>query len=154
MKVFDTSPSECWEDIQRLLSRNHSESGILGPSDFGPRLETYDAMHRAGVLKLLVARVDGQAAGYGSFFTMHHPHYPRVRFAQQDAMFFAPEHRGHASGSFLLATEKALIDDGVEAIHRHEPYGKGGILGRAYRRLGYSPVEIGYVKDLREGRAS
>ncbi len=153
MDVELTTPARSWGEIQSLLARNHAETGVLNPEDFGPRYETYDAMHRAGALLMMLARHRGSVAGYGAFLTVPHCHYPDTRWAHQDALYIAPEVRGYASGSFLLSTERALEDAGVDVILRHQPYKRGvDLLGRAYRRMGYRPAEIGFIRDLREKR--
>ncbi len=140
--------SEAWDEALPLVVANHAESGALPAADFGPQKETYDALEKAGIVKVFTAREAAVLVGYAVFIVSpSHLHYPKTSWAIQDVMYVAPEKRFTFPLRFMLYQDSSLRDDGVDLVYRHNTLHKD--YSRLLLHLGYRAEEVRYYRDLR-----
>lgn len=106
------------DDIRPLLEEHWRELALF--QDDIPLDVNWDAYRRgyeAGIIKAYGARLDGKLIGYAIFQVIErHPHY-RHRFAINDVVWIAPEHRNMRVGSALCEFFEAdLRKDGPIVI--------------------------------------
>jgi len=131
----------------RMASAHAAEVGALGAKRFLPNMRTYRALKQAGALVLLFAYADGnQPAGYQAFLLTEHPHYAGTTWAQADAVYVAPEHRGVLGAKFLTWADEQLRDLGASVVMRAAPTGTD--LGPMLSRMGYAEQETNYMRSL------
>lgn len=141
--------SEVWDEAIPLVSANHAESGSLPSSDFGPQKATYEALEKAGILKVFTARDAAVLVGYAVFIVSPtHLHYPKTSWAIQDVMYVDPKARGTMPLRFMLYQDICLRSDKVDLVYRHNTLHKS--YSRLLLHLGYRAEEVRYFKDLRE----
>ena len=106
---------------------------------------SYEALHEAGALHIVVAREDGRMIGYYCSVVRPHLHYKSTMFAFTDIFFVAPEYRNGRIGLGLFKrNEQSLKALGVQKI-----FGASKITpdaGPLFRRLGYGTHETVYSK--------
>ena len=114
---------------------------------FNPNHDVYRALDRAGRLHILVARVDGQLAGYLFVITAPHPRDQQATLAKDDIFYAAPRYRRLRLGPLMIASAleylrgRAVIVFFTEKLRRKN----GGYL----RRFGFEPQEQTWAKVLR-----
>lgn len=132
----------------RALMDNHAEEvGILGRAKFLPQLKTYRDLESAGMLRIFLAYEEGAPAGYQIFLLTHHPHYSGVVWAQADAVYVAPDHRGVGAVRFICWADERLEAEGVEVIQRGAS--TANTYGRLLHWLEYEAGEVQYFKKVR-----
>lgn len=104
-----------------------------------------------GTLLQFVVRKDGQIVGHLRMYVGMSLH-SGTKFAEEDTLFVAPEHRTAMLGLKLLRyAEKCLLSIGVREIRADSKLiNKADVL---MRRLGYTPVATKFVKIFPEGQA-
>lgn len=141
--------SEVWDEAIPLVTANHAESGALPSTDFGPKKDTYEALEKAGILKVFTARDAAVLVGYAVFIVSPtHLHYPNTSWAIQDVLYVDPKSRGTMPLRFMLYQDIELRGDGVDLVYRHNTLHKD--YARLLLHLGYRAEEVRYFKDLRE----
>lgn len=113
-----------------------------------PRWEVYHLMQEAGTLFALGARVDGLLVGYSASFIADHLHYASLRYAQNDVLFVAPEHRKTRLGIRLISeTETEAKARGARMMlwHAKPQTPLDFLLSRSDR---YSVQDVIYSKRL------
>lgn len=143
------SVADIWDEALPLVIANHAETGALPASDFAPKLEVYESLEKAGILRAFTARDAAVLVGYAVFIVSPtHMHYPGTSWAMQDVLYVAPDHRGSMPLRFLKWQDGELHREGVQLVYRHNT------LHRDYARLllhlGYRAEEVRYFRDLRE----
>lgn len=110
-----------------------------------PDYGRYEAMARAGVVRIFTARRDGELIGYAVFIVNPHLHYQSTRWAMNDVLYVAPGSRGYRAGSKLLKhVESVLRADGVKVMGLHIKDSLNW--GPLARLLGYERVESSWQK--------
>lgn len=102
-----------------------------------------DALARSLVTGgLLVARVDGELAGFVMFGPESQRYEQDVQRGFVDNIYVAPDHRGEGVGSDLLAAaESKLREAGVDTLSL-EVMADNERARRFYRRHGYEPHRV------------
>ncbi|MBA3766823.1 MAG: hypothetical protein H0W99_07515 [Acidobacteria bacterium] len=135
---------DLWDELMPLLLENNLETGSLDQGEFEPMREQYENIADLGMHCLFTARENEELAGYGSYFVNGHLHFPRQKWAVQDALFMRKEHRGIASVRFLKWSDQELKALGVTAISRQ--VNRNTDYSRTLERLDYQPIEISYLR--------
>jgi hypothetical protein len=141
--------SEVWEEALPLVTANHNETGALPNADFAPQKATYEALEKAGILKVFTARDAAVLVGYAVFIVSpHHLHYPSTSWAIQDVLYVDPKSRGAMPYRFMAYQDISLRADKVDLVYRHNTLHKD--YSRLLLHLGYRAEEVRYFRDLRE----
>jgi hypothetical protein len=146
------APSHIWTEVQPLMKANHLEVGALAESDFEPDFRRLLLMERAGMTRAFTLHIGGQIAGYSLFLVLSHWHYPGTKWALQDAMYVVPEHRGIRAIEFMDDQDEWLAKDGADIIVRQVPIKLKVDFSRSLVRLGYTPLEKSFLRDIRKER--
>lgn len=130
-----------------MATAHAAEVGSLGAARFLPAMRTYRALEQAGALVLFTAYTeDDKPAGYQAFLLTEHPHYAGTLWAQADAVYVAPEHRGVLGAKFLAWADAELATLGARVLMRAAP--EGTDLGPMLGRMGYRAQETNYIRSL------
>jgi len=130
----------------RMASAHAAEVGALGASRLLPNMRTYRALSEAGMLVLFFAYTEtGIPAGYQSILLTEHPHYAGIIWAQADAVYVAPEHRGVLGAKFIAWADEQCKGLGAKVILRGAPAGTK--LGEMLDRMDYRLRETIYMKE-------
>ncbi len=113
-----------------------------------PMLDQYEAVEKAGKLRLFLVRDGGLLIGYALYVVAPHPHYASQLVATQDVIYLHPDHRHGGLGSLLLRRcDDALRADGVGLVVHHVKVAHPA-LGVLLERQGYTNTERLYTKRL------
>lgn len=130
----------------RMASAHAAEVGALGSKRLLPAMRAYRALEQAGKLLLFYAYSEGQPAGYQAFIVTEHPHYAGTVWAQADAVYVKPEHRGILGARFMAWADEQLREAGVQVVLRAAP--RDTPLGSMLERMDYREQETNYIKEL------
>ena len=110
-------------------------------------LEAYDALEKAGILHLVVARSNRELIGYHISLVNTHAHFRNSLYAFTDAFYIAPNHRKGFTGVHLLQeVEKSLKARGVVKMTGAAPMHSN--IGKLFEYLGWTEVERTYTKYI------
>ncbi|HEY5993341.1 MAG TPA: GNAT family N-acetyltransferase, partial [Gallionellaceae bacterium] len=102
---------------------------------------------QSGALLALVAYAGDEITGYSINFVGPHLHYSGLRYAHNDALYVAPEHRGGRLGLRLIReTERLAKEKGARMMMWHAK--PDTALEQLIPRLGCGVHEIIYSKEL------
>lgn len=112
--------------------------------------KTYLRLEEQGRLKSFALFSEkGEIAGYACYDVVHNIKNKSHTRAQQDLLFIAPELRGKGVGAaFIQAIERRLMAHGADYIYQQTRVRTD--FSKTLEGLGYSLVDYGYVKELRE----
>lgn len=79
----------------------------------------YEAMDRAGSLRVYTARKDNKLVGYAIFIVGRHLHYDTTLYANNDVLYVDPRQRGTAGLRLIDFSEAALKTEGVHVVILH-----------------------------------
>lgn len=140
--------ADLWEELMPLLERHYREIAHWQDIALDPDRVLYEAIERAGQLRLYTARRDGALIGYVIFFVRFNLHYRHSLQAVQDVVFVAPEHRTTGVGRGLLRfAGDALGAERVQVVIHHAKHAHPE-LGQLLEAEGYEPIETLYAKRL------
>lgn len=129
-----------------LLAEYAAESAIEGMPPPSAKMETYRALHDAGLLHVLAAWVDGVLAGFITVLAAPLPHYGRT-VAVSESFFVARAHRSTGAGLKLLrAAENKARELGSPGLLVSAPY--EGDLFRVLPRIGYAETNRVFFKKV------
>lgn len=141
--------SDVIEELLPLLAAHWRELALFKDEiPLDPDHGWYRKGSEAGVLQFFTVRADGVLIGYAVFVVIpRHPHYAH-RWAHDDILWVAPEHRKSGVGNGLLDfCESELSKNGPVMIHIntkiHAP-----ALAVLLQSRGYENVELGFSKRL------
>ena len=141
---------EAYPDIieeMKVLFDAHWEE-IDGDKDaikLDPKYESYERMHKSGMLHMVTAREGSKMIGYLVSFVATHLHYAARLTAHWDIYYIAPEYRhGRVGIQLFKFSEAALKAIGVQKIYAHTSLKND--IGPILERLGYLPTERVYTK--------
>lgn len=105
-----------------------------------------EQMDKAGLLKIIVARVDGFLAGYISWTVTYDPESKGLLIANMGPWFVLPEYAKNSLGHKMMDKSLSLLRDlGVQMIYpHHRLQGRGSDLGAYFLRLGAKPIQMTY----------
>lgn len=129
--------ADVWDEMQGLVTDH-----VLATRQHGwPQRSAYEAMP----LTFYTMRdADRVLRGYGVFIVLVHPQTGLLE-AIQDALYIAPEARGHAGGKFLLWIESQIIATGAVKLTWMMPNGHNGSW---LYRLGYDMEYMAFSRSL------
>jgi predicted N-acetyltransferase YhbS len=148
-KVAISLQYECWDDYysdcQGLWKAQYEEFGDKRV-EFGPNVPSYQFLFKAGVLRILTARDEGQMIAYVIAILHRHMHY-KLQVATLDTVYIDPSRRKSKLLIRLLdRLEKDLRIAGVEKIVMVSPVENP--LARLFKRLGFREEAVMYHKLL------
>lgn len=116
----------------------------------------YRKMEKAGVLRPFFMRQGDRLIGYSVFFVTCPLHHGLTKWAINDLIYLAPEHRrGWAGVRLIREPERALRDLGVQVISyqvktsgRLGSRERRGTVGDLLGKLGYAKIEEAWAKYL------
>ncbi len=107
----------------------------------------YDALDKAGMLHITVARENGRVVGYHILFVKPHLHYRSTLFAFSDVYYLDPAHRkGFAGVQLFRESERALRDRGVKVVVGNTKLSLD--MSAIFKRLRWRETERVFVKYL------
>lgn len=89
-------------------------------------------------------------AGYAVFFVQPNPHYTGSLQASADVLFLHPDVRARTAMRFLKWCDDQLASEGCELVYHRVKLSKDW--SKILERIGYSPVDLTLVKDLRPAK--
>jgi GNAT superfamily N-acetyltransferase len=108
----------------------------------------YDAIERAGALRVYTARREGVILGYASFIVRPHLHYRQHVYATCDALYLLPEERGHTLAARLIGyAAESLKGEGTRVMSVAVPESQPRA-ARFLEGLGWHPLETSYSVRL------
>ena len=132
--------------LQELLADHFEEVGDREFNVLAPQWDHWLDLEKRGILRIWVARADGDFAGYAVWYVDRHPSSGHV-YAWSGPFYLAPEHRTGINGLRLLTGgERDLRESGVERMTLHENIKKP--LGPLLDYAGYKLYARHYVKAL------
>lgn len=130
-----------FEVKEHLIQENYDETA---PKIFDINPDIY--FYLAEEPLVFIAVEDEKIVGYSIFFIREHAHYQRY-VAYQDVMYIHPDHRKGMTGyKFIKYIEGQLKDTEAEAILLCHSVLRD--LSPIFKRLGYSPIEVTYAKEI------
>ena len=102
--IFSREPlKHVLDELKPLIERHWREIAVHQDIPLDPDWDRYFRMEAAGAFHFFAARVDGRLAGYAPFLVAPHLHYKKSKWAQNDIIWVAPEHRRSGLGHSLVA---------------------------------------------------
>lgn len=135
-------------ELRPLIEANHAATG-LAPERLAPRWEVYDAMERAGLLRVFVARRHAGAVawGYAAFVVQPSTNYAEVWAAAVAIVATREARRCYAGITLLETSERLLRAEGVQVITHSVPTGQPGF-GQTLLGMGYERAEVVWRKRV------
>lgn len=135
------------EEMKALLPVHYDELCVTKDFPLMPDYAAYGRLDVAGMLKCIVARVDGELVGYALFIVQPHLHYMTCKTAFEDLYFLRKDHRLGRTGIRLFQfAEAALRADGVNRIIMHTKIHLDN--SKLFEYLGYRHTDKLYTKLL------
>ena len=135
------------QELIPLLQEHYDEIAQFKDIPLKPDFLRYDAIEKAGALRVYTARDDGRLVGYAIFIVGPHLHYKTSLQAVQDVLFLTEKLRRGLSGlKFIKWCDKMLASDGVQVVCQHVK--KARDFGKVLLRLGYRHADTLYVRRL------
>ncbi len=112
-----------------------------------PDMPRYVACEQAGAFFMLVARENGAMVGYSANFIAQHLHYSALRYANNDVLFLAKDHRKGSLGLRLIReTEREAKARGAQLLVWHAKPGTS--LDVVLPKKGYRVQDVMYSRIL------
>ena len=146
---------EQWPDVAQeceALGRLHHPEATAGREGrFGLRHDMMMAMHNAGMLRPVLARIDGLLVGYCIWHTDVSVEVSEANGMAMGPFFVHPEFPGFGAGQKMLAFSVQLFrDEGFDRLRLHHTvHGRGARAGALYLRLGAKEYQREYLLALR-----
>lgn len=115
-----------------------------------PDVNRYKQMQELGIIKNIVAYVDGEIVGYSVLIIMPHLHYMDDKYAMVDVIYVDPAYRNSSIGVRLIdkSEELAKREGSSLILHHVKPHHQ--TLGKIIARKGYELFETIHAKLLKE----
>lgn len=147
---------EQWPDVAReceALGRLHHPEATAGrEGTFALRHDMMEAMHNAGMLRTVLARIDGALVGYCIWHTDVSVEVMEANGMAMGPFFVHPAFPEFGLGQKMLAFSVQLFrGEGVDRLRLHHTvHGRGARAGVLYRRLGAREYQREYLLALKE----
>lgn len=146
---YDDFIMEAWPLIRAHWNEVGTHRNVL---KLDPDHERYRKLEDAGILHILIARVDGKLAGYFFMLVTPHPRDRKATVGSDDIMYAVPAFRRHLIGPKMLgAVVDKMHELGVNVVMLREKAYRHG--GGYLQRYGLKPVETVYSMVIREPHA-
>ena len=137
------------DDLVILLPSHWAELAVHKDIPLDPDLDFYRIANQAGYIRAYTARLEGRLVGYSIFVVKKHPHYRGHKWALNDIVWIAPEHRKLGIGrAFVAHWDADLRADGVDVVHVNAKTAEPA-LSFLLSACGYGTTEVGLEKRLR-----
>lgn len=148
------------EGLDDLIALNWEEVESANPKmSLHVNWNAMRSLERAGVLKSMILRRDGQFIGYSAYYVQPVLHHASTVWAVADVVYVDPDHRAGWAGVYIIRQgEKMLRDLGVKVLYiavkqvkqRSDLGYKRGrdSVGLLLQRLGFERFEEAWVKYL------
>jgi len=153
-EIIETTVSDKVAELFPLLQSHRDELATAKHlMEVAPNVEAYRALEQCGALLALVAYLgaadagEPAIAGYSINFIGPHLHYSGLRYAHNDALFVAPEHRGGRLGHTLMReTERRAKEKGAAMMMWHaKPHTALEVM---LPRMGYAVQDVIFSKEI------
>lgn len=147
-EIIATTVSDKFPELLPLLQAHRDELATAKHlMEVAPNLPAYRALEECGALLALVAYLGDEIAGYSINFIGPHMHYSGMRYAQNDALYVRPEHRGGRLGLQLIRrTEELAKERGARMMMWHAK--QNTALEKLMPRLNYAVQDTIFSKEL------
>jgi GNAT superfamily N-acetyltransferase len=136
-----------FQELAPLLPVHYEELCVTKDYELEPDYAAYDNLHKAGCLRAVTCRSDGELIGYIIFIVQPHLHYRSCITAFEDLYYVKKEYRKGRTGIKLFQyAEKALKDGGVNRIIMHTKIHQDH--SRLFEYLGYKNTDKLFTKLL------
>ncbi len=141
------NPSEWMPSIRALLDANWGETGF--GFALNPSYDMYQHLVDSGVMFVVGAIEDGEMVGYCTMIVSRCLHNPDIIMSASDALFVRKEKRGVIAGRLMRAAEREAIGRGAAHVVWRARHGTS--FADVLARHGYTPADIGMMKELKNG---
>ena len=138
------------DEIKPLLDLHYEEIAYWkGDIPLEPDFGVYQALEKAGILKIFTARMGGDLIGYAIYlYREKHPHYSTSAWLVSDIVFVEPRHRNFGVGHGLMEfveteARKMGVDVLMTGTKMNHPE-----LGALLTFMGHEPIDMIYGKRL------
>lgn len=145
--------SDVVEEIKPLIEEHWAEIALY--KEFVPldvNYAIYEALQKAGILRIYTVRNDGFLIGYAIYFVQPHPHYQTTKIATADIYWLHPSHRNAGTGiglfSFAESQLMAEISPGQVMVMHTGSKVQHPQAHRVLEFLGHEVVEVHHSKIL------
>jgi len=136
-----------FQELAPLLPIHYEELCVTKDYELEPDYVAYDNLYKAGCLRAVTCRSDGELIGYIIFIVQPHLHYRSCITAFEDLYYVKKEYRKGRTGIKLFQyAEKALKDGGVNRIIMHTKIHQDH--SRLFEYLGYKNTDKLFTKLL------
>ena len=141
-----------------MLRRHHKALLNVLDAPFDPDFDRYFALERMGHLFVMAVRFQGMPVGYSVWSMAPHAFHSSLMAAMNETFWIEPEFRqGFAGVQLFQKCEEELRALGIKLLYAYAQIDfekdHRGIAGKVLTRLGYTPMDQTYMKDLRNERA-
>jgi GNAT superfamily N-acetyltransferase len=134
-------------ELEQLFPSHYEELCVTKDFPLEPDYEAYRQLAKAGMLRCITCRADGDLIGYIVFIVQPHLHYKSCKTAFEDIYYVKKEFRKGRIGIRLFQyAEKVLKDRGVNRIIMHTKIHLDN--SRLFEYLGYKHTDKLYTKLL------
>jgi len=149
MPVFSVETyDQIISDLKPMLKDHWQELAVHKDIVLDPDFVFYENAHKAGLIQILTARLNGELIGYAVFVVRIHPHYKNNSWASNDLIWLHPDWRNLGFGrEFIGFIDREFKRRGVDVIHINEKTSSPA-LGMLLKSVGYVAVEVGYEKRI------
>jgi len=138
-----------WEALERLAAQEQIE--ISEQRRFRPDFESMETLNKAGIFRMITARLDGRIIGYFTWLMDFDMESKGTLIVNQGAWFVEPGHPIAAVKMLERAIEE-FKKAGVEfAYFHHTIHGRGATVGRLFEKKGAKLSGHTYTLRLKEG---
>ena len=134
-------------ELEQIFPDHYEELCVTKDFPLDPDYEAYRHLAKAGMLRCITCRMDGNLIGYIVFYIQPHLHYKSCKTAFEDIYYVKKEFRKGRIGIKLFQyAEKVLKEHGVNRIIMHTKVHLDN--SRLFEYLGYKHTDKLYTKLL------
>ncbi len=140
---------DTWNEMRPLTEAHYREIATHQDIPLDPLLDLYDALEKAGKLRVFLVRDAASVLiGYAIYTVAPNPHYRSMLQASQDVLFLREDMRKGGLGARLVRhCDDVLRAEGIILVTQHVKVSHP-VLGLLLERQGYQCVERIYSKRL------
>lgn len=143
----EEDPTVFFSELAPLIPAHYEELCVTKDFPVEPDFVAYDRLNKAGMLKAITCRSDGELIGYIIFVVQPHLHYMSCITAFEDLYYVKKEYRKGRTGIKLFQfSELVLKGAGVKRIIMHTKIHLDN--SRLFEYLGYKNTDKLFTKLL------
>jgi GNAT superfamily N-acetyltransferase len=136
-----------FQELAPLLPIHYEELCVTKDYELEPDYAAYDNLYKAGCLRAVTCRSDGELIGYIIFIVQPHLHYRSCITAFEDLYYVKKEYRKGRTGIKLFQyAEQVLKAGGINRIIMHTKIHQDH--SRLFEYLGYKNTDKLFTKLL------